>query len=168
MEAVNALIEKISQYNFLTNILPGTVLCLILQYLLGYNVIPDDAYSAAVVFYFAGLVNGRVGSLIVMPFLKTIKLIVYEPYPKYIEAEKKDKKVAILSQENNTYRAYLSVMFISLLALGYQNCVCICVYVKNHETAFLLSALFVLFLLSYMKQSGFVRKRIEHHNEAKE
>ena len=38
MEALKLLVDKLSQYNFLTNILPGTVLCLILKHS-GYDII---------------------------------------------------------------------------------------------------------------------------------
>lgn len=41
MEALKLLVDKLSQYNFLTNILPGTVLCLILKHS-GYDIISFD------------------------------------------------------------------------------------------------------------------------------
>lgn len=50
MEVVKIIFDKLSQYNFLTNILPGTVLCIILKFLVGYNVIPNNYYQAGIVF----------------------------------------------------------------------------------------------------------------------
>lgn len=32
MEIIKLIFNKLSQYNFLTNILPGTVLCIIIKY----------------------------------------------------------------------------------------------------------------------------------------
>lgn len=52
MEILKLVIDKLSQYNFLTNILPGTVMCVILKYLVGYDLIPDDYYQAGIVFLF--------------------------------------------------------------------------------------------------------------------
>ena len=65
MEVIKLLVDKLSQYNFLTNILPGTVLCLILKHI-GYDIIPfENLYLTGIVFYFIGMVNNRFSSLII-------------------------------------------------------------------------------------------------------
>ena len=48
MDIIKLIFDKLSQYNFLTNILPGTVLCIILKNLVGYDLIPTDYYQAGV------------------------------------------------------------------------------------------------------------------------
>ena len=122
MEILKLVIDKLSQYNFLTNILPGTVLCIILKYLVGYDLIPDDYYQAGIVFYFVGMVNSRVGSLVIEPILKAISWVKFAPYSEFLRAEKEDAKLTILSQENNVFRSYISLMFISILGYIYKNC----------------------------------------------
>lgn len=155
-------IDKLSQYNFLTNILPGTVLCIILKYLVGYDLIPDDYYQAGIVFYFVGMVNSRVGSLVIEPILKAISWVKFAPYSEFLRAEKEDAKLTILSQENNVFRSYISLMFISILGYIYKNCSLYLRLSLNNESLVLIVILFVLFLFAYKKQTSFVRKRVEN------
>lgn len=162
MEILKLVIDKLSQYNFLTNILPGTVLCIILKYLVGYDLIPDDYYQAGIVFYFVGMVNSRVGSLVIEPILKAISWVKFAPYSEFLRAEKEDAKLTILSQENNVFRSYISLMFISILGYIYKNCSLDLRLSLNNESLVLIVILFVLFLFAYKKQTSFVRKRVEY------
>lgn len=162
MEILKLVIDKLSQYNFLTNILPGTVLCVILKYLVGYDLIPDDYYQAGIVFYFVGMVNSRVGSLVIEPILKAISWVKFAPYSEFLRAEKDDDKLTMLSQENNVFRSYISVMFISILGYIYKTCSLDLRLSLNNESLVLIVVLFVLFLFAYKKQTSFVRKRVEN------
>lgn len=162
MEIIKILIDKLSQYNFLTNILPGTVLCIIMKYLVGYNLIPDDYYQEGIVFYFVGIVNSRVGSLIIEPILKAISWVKFAPYPEFLQAEKEDSKLTILSQENNVFRSYISVMFISIVGYIYKNYSIDWWHFFSDEPLVLIISLLFLFLFAYKKQTSFVRKRVEN------
>lgn len=162
MEILKLVIDKLSQYNFLTNILPGTVLCIILKYIVGYDLIPDDYYQAGIVFYFVGMVNSRVGSLVIEPILKAISWVKFAPYSEFLRAEKEDAKLTILSQENNVFRSYISLMFISILGYIYKSCSLDLRLSLNNESLVLIVILFVLFLFAYKKQTSFVRKRVEN------
>lgn len=161
MEIIKILLDKLSQYNFLTNILPGSVLCIIMKYLVGYNLIPDDYYQAGIVFYFVGLTNSRVGSLVLGPILKAVSWVKFAPYPEFLQAEKEDAKLTILNQENNVFRSYVSVMFISAIGYIYKNCSIDWCHFFGDEPLVLLIALLVLFLFAYRKQTSFIRKRVE-------
>ena len=167
MGILKVIIEKLSQYNFLTNILPGSVLCIILQYVIGYDIIPEDYYQAGVIFYFVGMVNSRVGSLIVEPFLKYVNILRFAKYDKFIDAERKDSKVSTLSQENNTFRSYTSVMVVVLLAYLYENFLSVYEFVRTNQTVLMVMALLVLFICSYVKQTNYVRKRVEYLTDGK-
>lgn len=162
METLKLLIDKLSQYNFLTNILPGTVLCIVLKYLVGYEMfISEDWYLMGIVFYFVGMVNNRFSSLVVEPILKGIHFVDFAPYKDFVSAEKKDAKVTTLSMENNVFRSYVSVFVLSLLAYGYKyglNAVCPC---QMSQELLLIILLLVLFAFSYRKQTTYVRKRVE-------
>lgn len=161
MNVIQIIIDKLSQYNFLTNILPGTVLCLMIEYVVGYHIINDDIYLSFIMFYFVGIVNSRFGSLIIEPFLKLTRIVVFEKYDRFVKAEKIDPKITLLSQENNVYRSYLSAMCITLLLLGYEHLSIICPLLKENANFILVFSLSVLFLFSYIKQTGFVKKRIK-------
>lgn len=165
MDLGKLIIEKLSPYNFLTNILPGTVLCIVLKYLIGYNLLLEDIYLASILFYFVGMVNSRVGSLIVEPFLKWTKWLIFAPYPDFVKAEQKDSKITLLSQENNTYRSYVSVMFISIIAYLYKNYLAVFDFIKEYETVILLILIGLLFLCAYRKQTNYVKKRVEANEE---
>ena len=168
IEVIKLIFDKLSQYNFLTNILPGTVLCIILKNLVGYDLIPSDYYQAGIVFYFVGMVNSRVGSLIIEPILKKICWIKFAPYPEFFKAEKNDPKLTVLSQENNVYRSYISVMFIATMAYIYRNISFDWCQIMKDEPLVLIVSLLVLFLFAYRKQTSFVRKRVENfikHNK---
>ena len=162
MDIIKLIFDKLSQYNFLTNILPGTVLCIILKNLVGYDLIPTDYYQAGIVFYFVGMVNSRVGSLIIEPILKKICWIKFAPYPEFLKAEKNDPKLTVLSQENNVYRSYISVMFIAVIGYIYKNISFDwCQFLKD-EPLVLIVSLLVLFLFAYRKQTAVGRKRVEN------
>ena len=162
MEVIKLIFDRLSQYNFLTNILPGTVLCIIMKYLVGYDLIPDDYYQAGIVFYFVGMVNSRVGSLIVEPILKVISWVKFAPYPEFLQAEKEDPKLTLLSQENNVFRSYISVMFISIVGYIYKNCTLDLRQFLSDDPLVLIVILFVLFLFAYRKQTSFVKKRVDN------
>lgn len=169
METLKLLIDKLSQYNFLTNILPGTVLCIVLKYLVGYEIfITEDWYLMGIVFYFVGMVNNRFSSLVVEPLLKCTHFVRFAPYKDFVSAEKKDAKITTLSMENNVFRSYISVFVVSLLAYGYKyglTAVCPC---QMSQELLLIILCLALFAFSYRKQTKYVKERVEANTPKEE
>lgn len=163
MDTLKIIFDKLSQYHFLTNILPGSVLCIVLKYLIGFNLMPDNIYGAGIVFYFVGMVNGRVGSLVVEKVLQKTKFVKFVPYKDFIVAEKLDPKITTLSQENNTYRAYISVFLISIVFWAYRLLTDAPDMFQTIGISILLLAMLVIFAFSYQKQTNYVRSRIENN-----
>lgn len=162
MEGLKIIVEKISQYNFLTNILPGTLLCVLLKYIVEIDIIPENKFHASIFFYFVGLVNGRFGALVVEPFLKKVKWINFVSYRKFVFAESKDSKISILSQENNVYRSYLSVICLVAITFVFQRyIVTSSLSVGKYTIEVLLISFLLLFSLAYRRQTSYVRKRVE-------
>ena len=94
--------------------------------------------------------------------LRVICWIKFAPYPEFLKAEKNDPKLTVLSQENNVYRSYISVMFIAVMGYIYKNISFDwCLFLKD-EPLVLIVSLLVLFLFAYRKQTSFVRKRVEN------
>lgn len=87
MDTFKTIIDKVSQYNIITNILPGTILCIVLKYLVGYEIIVDEPYLNGFIFYFAGMINNRIGSLLIEPFCKWTHIVKFANYSDYIDAE---------------------------------------------------------------------------------
>ena len=66
MDAIKAILEKLSSYNILTNIIPGAVLCVVLRYLVGYDLFADNNWFVlGVLFYILGVINNRFSSLVI-------------------------------------------------------------------------------------------------------
>lgn len=175
MDSLKFILEKLSQYSILTNILPGAVLCIILTYLVGYDMLfLDDWFLQGIVFYFVGMVNNRFGSLVVEPLLKKCGFLKFSPYKDFMRAEKVDPKIETLSTENNVFRSYNSLGVLAIFALIFkaienncawvQNCCCQC------KTAIILLLLLVLFGFSYRKQTSYVYRRVNNaiKNEEKQ
>ena len=65
---MDKILEQISTYELLNNLLPGTFLCTLFIWHTGYQFEINNIFIELVVFYVAGLVAGRFGSLLVEPF----------------------------------------------------------------------------------------------------
>ena len=164
-EALSALIGRISNYNLLNNLIPGAILCVLLKYLVGYDFIVDGTIEILVVFYFVGMVNGRIGSIVVEPFLKWIKLVTFRDHKQFVEAEQKDKKIVYLSETNNMYRSMISVSFTALFAKLYHVCVDLQCDWGNISEWVVLVAMLVLFACAYRKQTDYIVSRIDYHTK---
>lgn len=162
MEGIKTLIDKLSQYNFVTNILPGTVLCLILKYIVGYDLfVTNEWYQMGIIFYFVGMVNNRFSSLVIEWTMKKTKIVEFSKYKEFVAAEKKDSKITTLSMENNVFRSYISVCTISIIASWFKLVAENVSWIDEWKMQFLLVAMLLLFTLSYRKQTSYVRKRVE-------
>lgn len=160
---MDKILDKLSQYNFLTNILPGTVLCMLLKYLLVIDIIPEDKYQAGIVFYFTGMVNNRTGSLIVEPLLKYLRFIKFAPYKDFVKSETNDPKITLLSQENNIFRSYIAVSVILIMCNLYLKFEALFCSVWLNDKNIMILSIFVIFLFSYRKQTTYIRKRVDYY-----
>ncbi len=161
MEGLKSIIDKLSQYNFLTNILPGTVLCIILKYFVGYDFITENKwYLQGVIFYFVGMVNNRFGSLVVEYLCKKIKLVNFSEYSDFVKAVQKDKKIEVLSMDNNVYRSYISVLLLVLIFTLYKWLSNQWPILGKYQLVILIVALLILFVMSYRKQAQYVKNRV--------
>lgn len=159
MEEIKFLVDRLSQYGFLVNLIPGTALCLLLE-LIGYNLIPDGSlYLSFFIFYFVGVVNNRFGSVFVEWFLKKIDVISFIPYEIFVEAESRDSKVSTQSMQNNMFRSYISVFILSLIGLAHKEFAPD--WLIQIQLPVLFVCLLILFIISYKKQANYVKKRVE-------
>lgn len=161
MEAVTKLIEKLSSYQILNYLIPGSVFCVLLKHLVGYDIIHFSMVENVIICYFVGMVNNRLGSLVLYPILKKTKFIKEADYPDFVVAEKKDSKVTILSDINNVFRSFANVMLLLLCSLGIKNINCISIFVIGNINWIAIISLFILFLFSVRKQTKFVRNRVD-------
>ena len=153
MDAISTFLGRISNYNLLNNLIPGAILCVVVKYLVDYDFIVDNILEQVIIFYFAGVINGRVGSIVVEWFLKKACIVKFKNHDTYITAEEKDQKISSLSEINNMYRSLISV---SLIAFE-NNC-----EFGPVTDWLLLGAFLILFILSYRKQTRYIVGRIDH------
>lgn len=163
METIVALFNKISNYNILNNLIPGAILCVVFKYLVGYDFISVGTLESIVIFYFAGMINSRIGSLVLEPLLKKVKWVTFRDHHGYVEAEQKDKKINSLVEVNNMYRSMISIAFTSLIVKLYYVGVEQQWDFGNVSEWILLFALLLLFAFAYKKQTKYIVSRIDYH-----
>ena len=161
-------LEGIESYDILNNLLPGAIVCLLWQWYTNYQFPSLNIIAELCIFYFVGLVVGRIGSLIIEPIYKKLKIISTWEYRDFVKSSQNDSKIDRISSINNMYRTF-STAFILITFFILFHCI-------FKERSFIYSdviklvvsmLLVVLFSFSYRKQSAYVQKRINqksvHH-----
>lgn len=155
---MTTILNKISSYNLVNYILPGTIFYIALNKLFNFEMVEKyTLFESIIVYYFLGLLLSRFGSLVIETTLKKIKFIKFKDYNNYVECEKKDSKIALLSEKNNMYRTFLSVFVILLilyLALTFVGFI-----IFSGWTCTLLFGFTLLFSFSYRKQTQYIFSR---------
>lgn len=157
---IESITEKVSAYQIFNYLLPGAVFVAAFGNVSGHALYSGTVVVDLVVVYFAGMTLSRVGSLVIEPICKWTRIVTYANYGDYLEAVKRDATIPSLLQENNTYRT-LTATFLALLlvkiALYFQSRL---TNTNLHLNWLWLIALTLLFLLSYRKQTAYIRKRV--------
>lgn len=159
------IIDKISSYNIFNYLLPGILFVTIAKYFTEYNLILENNFLGAFLYYFIGMVISRFGSLLIEPILKKIKFVKFADYSDFITASKKDDMINLLSEINNTYRTITSMLAILMLLklYGYLDR---CWHFPEDITILIVVVLiFLMFLFAYKKQTGYITKRITKANK---
>lgn len=159
---MNNIIEKLSSYNFFNYLLPGIVFSITLSKITSYNIIVENLFLGFFVYYFIGLVISRFGSLIIEPFLKSVKFLKFTNYKDFSDAEKSDLKINILSESNNMYRTLTSMLLMIIIFKGYDKLSESYTFFNDHGSNFLLLILLAIFLFAYRKQTRYITKRIKN------
>ena len=169
------MVDKISSYNIFNNLYPGIVFCYLLKIMLRTNILSDNWFENLIIFYFVGMGLSRVGSVIIEPLMQKIKikkapLLNYAPYKDFEKASNMEPLIATLSETNNTYRTLLSCfvctfIFKVFLLINDKLVQFGCIFFQDNKDWFVLIFLVWLFAKSYIKQTNFVRKRVELFSE---
>jgi hypothetical protein len=154
------LLEKISSYNIFNYLLPGVVFGSWISVELRYP-IDGDILTKAFIYYFLGLIVSRFGSLVIGPFLKWIKIANFEPYEDFVKASKSDDKIDLLSEVNNMYRTFISLISLIGIIKVYLWMEVKFAWLVNARIPILAIVLLLIFVFSYRKQTGFITKRIK-------
>lgn len=160
---MNGFLEKLSSYNLFNNLFPGVIFVVLARLTTKYDLVQDDLLVGVFLYYFVGMIIGRLGSLIVEPFLRWCSFMPGTNYPRFIRASSKEPRLEVLSEVNNTYRTVVA-MFLALLVLF---------LIQFLETSFTILVAYrgvaaivllgVTMAFAYRKQDLYVERRI---NEA--
>ena len=115
----------------------------------------------AFVYYFVGLVISRFGSLVVEPILRWTSFLKFVSYSDFISASKFDQKIESFSETNNMYRTFVAMLVLLLVLKAYELLALRLAFLNEYGLHILLTVLLITFLLSYRKQTSYIRKRIE-------
>lgn len=155
------LLDKISSYNLFNYLLPGVLFACLSESIIGHSLIQTDIVVGVFFYYFLGMTISRIGSLIVEPFAKFIRLVKYVDYKRYIDGCKLDERIDLMSEVNNTYRTLVSVFLTLGILRFYIWLESVSPHLGSWRVIILVVLLLVLYALAYRKQSQYVTKRIE-------
>ena len=155
------LIETLNHYELITCLIPGLMFCQFTDWLYGTGFITDNSVTLIISGYVFGQVISRLGSLVVEPVCKKLKIIIMAPYHDWLEAIKADDKISTITEKSTVYRSWVALVLIHIFmpcVINLNECVLVFGYQK-----LLIIQLFILtfFLLAYRKQVAYVRKRVQ-------
>ncbi len=176
---METILNKLSPYLLLNHILAGGVYC-VLSNAWGLPNIPlsENTLTNLITFYFIGLTINRFGGSVLEKILLKLKIIKHKPYKEFLDAEQKDKRISELSEAYHIYKTFTALMLVITILLIFQTLyenvnisglckvfqLIIAIFEYNIKLIFAF-ALFVLFLLSYKKQTKYIVLRIEKTQE---
>lgn len=157
------IINKISSYNLFNYLLPGALYTIAVNHFIRLQLPTGNLLEALFVCYFIGLVISRIGAIIVKPILARLPCLPKElPYNQFLEAEQKDTKISVLSQERNVYRTLTALGLSVLGSIGADKSLN-CIALSQLQVFFILVVLLIiLFICAYVRQSQFLSKRISN------
>ena len=158
---MNDLLGKLSSYNTFNYLLPGIVFVIAADAFTQYSFVQRNLVVGAFIYYFIGMIISRFGSLVVEPILKRVSFVDFADYRDFVIASKKDPKIELLSETNNTYRSLFSALLLLGLLVVWERIEALVPALKHWTGLLLLVALLLMFLFSYKKQSAYVTKRVE-------
>ena len=161
------IIEKITSYNLFNYLFPGVIFVIFLKEFTSYNLLQENNFIGAFLYYFVGLIISRFGSLVIGDILKKLTFIKFTNYSDYIFASNNDDKIELFSEVNNMYRTIISLLTLLLFSKFYE---LIANWLNFSETLsyiLLIIVLIILFVFSYKKQTDFVVKRVVTQIEKK-
>ncbi len=155
------ILNKLSSYNLFNYLLPGIIFVALASKITHYSFIQQDIIIGAFLYYFIGLIISRFGSLVIEPLLKRFSFLQFVDYKDFVSASKKDEKLELLSEVNNTYRTLSSLFILLFLLKLYENIEGRYYFLKEWGAIILMVLLLIMFLLSYRKQTSYITKRIK-------
>lgn len=155
------LLEKLSSYNIFNYLFPGILVAVLSTAVSSFDLLADDIVVGVFLYYFYGLVVSRIGSLVLEPILKRIRVVRFAPYADFVAASRIDEKIDMLSEQNNVYRTLAST-FLCLTLLDLADwAVARLPALSAYRIQIAVLLLLALFIWSYRKQTNYVSARVK-------
>lgn len=167
-DAISKLLDKVSSYQLFNYLFPGIIFIEGIEYTTRIVYPSDNLVFRFFIYYIAGMILSRIGSLFIEPIFKKLCWVVYASYGNFLKALngtedetiKPDLKLDVLVAENNTYRTLAATFFMMLIVYSFAQFEW---FDKFNNTSWSLyvyfALLIILFGLSFRKQTSFVRSR---------
>ncbi|MEO1223349.1 MAG: hypothetical protein AAFX92_03905 [Pseudomonadota bacterium] len=154
-------LSRISNYNILNYLLPGVVFAVVADQTTSISFIQGNIIVGLLFYYFIGMAISRLGSLVIEPALKKLRIVRFSSYRDYVQVAESDKKLDVLSEQNNLYRT-MSSGFLVLTAMVVAEAAWPRLSTDPAGLIYiLLFSVFLLLLFSYVKQTDYVVQRVE-------
>ena len=156
------IIDKISSYNLFNYLFPGVIFVLLLKSISKFDLIQENNFIGAFLYYFIGLVISRFGSLVIGSIIQKMTFFIkFSDYSKFVLASEKDEKINLFSEVNNMYRTIISLLVLLLLSVGFEKANDILCFSNLEALIIIICLLIILFIFSYRKQTSFIVKRVD-------
>lgn len=159
------ILQKLSTYNIFNYLVPGIVFVALLRQYTSFDLVVDELFIGAFLYYFIGLIISRIGSIVIEPILRKFRIVKFSDYSRFVSASKKDDKIELFSEINNMYRTFISMLLILIIAVTYENIGFLMTLNETLKSIIGLFFLALLFLLSYRKQTEYINKRINANSD---
>jgi hypothetical protein len=160
--SVKDLLDKLSSYNIFNYLLPGVLFAVFVDALTNLKVLQKDLVIGVFVYYFAGSVVSRVGSLLVEPVFMKLKWVQHASYDAFVKATKADPKIDLLSEQNNMYRTLVALFLTVAAVVAYDSLSLKILPFLGAAAPYVgVAVLVVLYALAYRKQTAYVKQRVE-------
>lgn len=160
-------LEKLASYHLFNYLLPGVLFVFLADKFINLDLYQVDIVFGLFLYYFIGLVISRIGSLILEPFLRRLKFVVFADYKDFVFASKIDPKIEQILEANNMYRT-LFTLFLVLISMKLYKLIEESIhFVAIWDEYLFTGILFFIFLFAYKKQSQLISERVKVNKQAK-
>lgn len=162
---MDKFLNKLSEYHFIQSLVPEMIFTYCSKIFYGINFLTDKPVYDFIVILIIGLIISRIGSIIVEPLLRKVKILNFCKYTDYIEASQKDSLIKNLSETNNLYRVIIATFLVLLVEKVYLIITEKFDWLNDWSYLVISVLLIVLFVFSYRKQTKYIKQRIDKSKE---
>ena len=155
-------LNKISEYHFLQSVVPGMIFTYCSKMFYEVNFLTDKLVYDFIVILIIGLIISRIGSIIVEPLLRKMKILNFCKYTDYVKASQKDNLIKNLSETNNLYRVIIATFLVLLFEKLYLIISEKFIWLNDWSYLIISVLLIVLFIFSYRKQTNYIKQRVDN------